>query len=102
MATIYKRGSKWRAQIRRKWHPAQSEDFQSKAESKAWAKRVEGRMDSGARQEREANGASSLRPPVKPMPLSEALKLYLRTITPTKRGAKQERSRSQWLAPESL
>jgi integrase len=71
-----------RVQVRRKGQPIQSRDFPSKTEAKAWARTVEGR---------------TYRQPINTT-LCEALKHYLREITPTKRGAKQERNRIKvWL-----
>jgi hypothetical protein len=92
MATIQKRGNTFRVQIRRKGHPPQTRTSESKADAKAWAKRVEGRIDAKDSYDREPKPAKVS------MTLGEALKRYNREITPTKRGAKQERSRIKaWL-----
>jgi hypothetical protein len=97
MATIIKRGSRYRVQIRRKGHPTQSETFASKADAKAWAKRVEGQIDASAGKRPAATTAEP--EPIKArIKLSEALERYLAEITPTKKGAKQERNRIKaWL-----
>ncbi|MGB5834891.1 MAG: site-specific integrase, partial [Thiohalocapsa sp.] len=45
MATLQKRGDKWRAIIRRQGFPAQSKTFTAKARAERWAREVEGDMD---------------------------------------------------------
>jgi integrase len=47
MATILKRGSRWRVQIRRQGQRALSKSFPSKAEAAAWARETESRIDRG-------------------------------------------------------
>jgi integrase len=42
MASIIKIGDKWRAQVRRKGHPAQTKTFSTKALAQHWAKTLEG------------------------------------------------------------
>lgn len=44
MASIYRLGSSWRAQVRLKGKPAQSQVFSTKAEAVAWAREVEGAL----------------------------------------------------------
>lgn len=44
MASIYRLGTKWRAQVRLKGKPAQSEVFATKAEAVAWTRTVEGAL----------------------------------------------------------
>src|SRR5690554_4656205 len=48
MATIQKRGSRWRAIVRKKGFPAQSKSFQTKARAVAWARSLEEQIESGA------------------------------------------------------
>jgi len=97
MPTIIKRGSRYRVQIRRKGHPTQSETFASKADAKAWAKRIEGQMDAKAGNHQPAIPTEP-EPAKVSMTLGEALKLYLGDITPTKKGSKQETNRiTAWL-----
>lgn len=48
MAAISKVGSKWRAQVRRKGHPARSKMFGTKARAEAWARSVESSIESGS------------------------------------------------------
>jgi integrase len=47
MATIVKRGTRWRAQVRRVGHSPVSQSFASKSEAAAWARTVETRLDRG-------------------------------------------------------
>lgn len=47
MASIRKIGEKWRAQVRRKGHPAQSKMFSTKARAEAWARAIESSIESG-------------------------------------------------------
>ena len=47
MATILKRGSRWRAQIRRQGQRALSKSFANKTEAAAWAREIESKIDRG-------------------------------------------------------
>lgn len=47
MATIVKRGPRWRAQVRRIGQPSLSKSFASRADAAAWARDVEHRIDRG-------------------------------------------------------
>lgn len=47
MATFQKRGSRWRAIVRKTGYPAQSKSFPTKAQAQAWAKSIESQIDSG-------------------------------------------------------
>lgn len=47
MATFIKRGSKWRAEIRRKGHPSQSATFETKRDAKDWADEQERKLRRG-------------------------------------------------------
>lgn len=49
MATILKRGARWRAQVRRNGCEPLSKTFGSKAEASAWARDTESRLDRGER-----------------------------------------------------
>lgn len=44
MASIYRLGTKWRAQVRLKGKPSQSEVFDTRQEAVVWARRLEGAM----------------------------------------------------------
>lgn len=45
MATFQKRGTRWRAIVRKQGHPAQSRSFSTKARAQAWAKQVENDLE---------------------------------------------------------
>ncbi len=47
MASIIQVEGKWRAQVRRKGHPAKCRTFKTKAQAEAWARQVEGEIDRG-------------------------------------------------------
>jgi hypothetical protein len=47
MATITKRGNRWRAQVRRIGRSPLSQAFASKAEASVWARETESKMDKG-------------------------------------------------------
>jgi integrase len=47
MATIVKRGDRWRAQVRRTGQPALSKTFASRTDAAAWARDMEHRLDRG-------------------------------------------------------
>ena len=82
MATFDKRGDlQWRARVRRRGYPVQSETFNNRAEAEAWARQLESEMERGVFVSRtEAENTS----------LDEALKRYAEEITPRKRGAARE------------
>ena len=48
MAPIKQRGTQWRARVTRKNFPIQRKTFPTKTLAKAWARRLEHQMDSGA------------------------------------------------------
>lgn len=84
MASLQKRGSTWRAQIRRKGYPAITRTFTSKAKAEFWIRETEGEMDRGNYIDRSEAEATTLK---------QALQRYLKEITPHKKGAKQETNR---------
>lgn len=47
MATYQKRGSRWRAIVRKKGYPVQSKSFATKARAQAWAAQVERDLEAG-------------------------------------------------------
>jgi len=51
MASIIQIKGRWRAQVRRKGHPAYTETFGTKAEAERWARNVESQIDAGRRPE---------------------------------------------------
>jgi integrase len=89
MAYYEKRGSAWRAQIRRKGHPTLSATFDTKAEAQRWAAEIEGDMS----RSRFVDTRAAMR-----TTLSKALQQYDREVTEHKKGADQERTRiKRWL-----
>jgi integrase len=47
MATIIKRGPRWRAQVRRQGHPPLSRSFATRADAASWARDMEHKIDRG-------------------------------------------------------
>jgi len=47
MATIVKRGPRWRAQVRRTGHSTLSKTFTARADAMAWARDIEAKIDKG-------------------------------------------------------
>lgn len=88
MATYTKRGTAWKAQIRRKGYPPMSATFDTKAEAKKWAEGIEGDM---ARSKYVDNSKAN------ETTLATALEKYQK-ISDKKKGAKQEAVRiKRWL-----
>ncbi|MBD9675575.1 site-specific integrase [Pseudomonas sp. PDM18] len=89
MAYYEKRGSAWRAQIRRKGHPTLTATFDTKAEAQRWAAEIEGDMS----RSRFVDTRAAMR-----TTLGKALKQYQEEVTEHKKGAAQERVRiARWL-----
>ncbi|MES9820094.1 MAG: site-specific integrase, partial [Candidatus Thiodiazotropha sp.] len=79
MATITKRSSgRWKAVVRRKGWPTTVKTFRVKKDAEDWARSVEDEMARGVFVSRRAAETTTVK---------EALDLYLREITPTKKGA---------------
>jgi hypothetical protein len=89
-ASITRRGdSKWRVQVRRNGLPPQYKTFETHADARRWAERLEGRI---------ASDDFIDLTEAKRTTLGEALERYLAEVTPAKKGAKQETNRIQaWL-----
>ncbi len=84
MATLQKRGKVWRAQIRRNGYPPITRSFDTKADAQVWAREIERDMDRGSYIDRTEAESTTLK---------QALKHYLKEITPAKKGAQQETNR---------
>lgn len=85
MATISQRGPyQWQAKIRRRGFPSQSKTFETKKDAERWARDIESKMDRRAFVPLGDAEKTTLR---------EALERYLKEVTPTKKGAKQEANR---------
>ncbi|WP_428622205.1 site-specific integrase [Sedimenticola sp.] len=79
MATITKTSAgKWKAVVRRKGWPTASKTFRVKRDAQDWARGVEDEM---------LRGVFISRRPAESMTVKQALGLYLREVTPTKKGA---------------
>jgi len=84
MASIEKRGKRWRAKVRREGYPPISKTFGTKAEAQTWARQQESRMDTDSWQDtREAASTT----------LEEALGRYEREVIKRKKSPAKERSR---------
>ncbi len=57
MASITKRGNKWRVKITKKNYPLESRTFKTQAAAKAWALRVEASMVDGSYIDTRASGS---------------------------------------------
>lgn len=94
MAAITKRGPyQYQAIIRRKGFPSQTKTFESRMDAEAWARSIESKMDDNSFRDRR----SLVR-----MTLHDALERYVSQVTPTKRGASQERQRIRQLQRHPL
>ncbi|MGD9787571.1 MAG: hypothetical protein AB7U30_06420 [Sulfuricellaceae bacterium] len=89
MASITKRGSYWRAQVRRKGYPLQFHTFDTKAQAEAWVRQIENEMDRGIFVSRAEAERTTL---------AEALERYWQEVASQKRHPDQERRRiNHWL-----
>jgi len=91
MATIKKRGEfQWRAQIRRKGHPALSKTFETRADAEDWARDIERDMRRGLFIDRRESETTTL---------LEMLKKYEEEVTPRKKSKDREKTRiARWKA----
>lgn len=82
MATLRKRGCRWQVQIRRKDAPHISRSFASKRDAAAWARQMEVDAD---RKHLRADPRE-----LEKIRLSDLVKRYRDTVTPTKKGFERE------------
>lgn len=88
MATIRKHRNKFQAIVRRKGFPPQSKSFTRRADAVAWASITESEMERSEFVDRSEADR---------MTFKDALEKYQDSVTPRKKGAKQERVRiSYW------
>jgi integrase len=94
MAAFEQRASGWwQAKVRRRGLPAQSKTFERKADAEAWARDIENQIDRGIFVSRsEAENTT----------LADALARYEREVTPSKKGAAQEKYRINALRNTAL
>jgi integrase len=80
MASIQRRGSVWRAVIRRTGHPTQVKSFPLKSAAEAWARKLEREMDAAEFVDRRSckDTARSI------------MERYRQQVSPTKKGARWE------------
>jgi integrase len=89
MAAIFKRGNKWRVQVRLNGQKAKTKTFDTHDEAQRWARQIEGVLTSD-----DFVDLSEARRTT----LAEALNRYLTEVTPTKKGAEIEGYRiGKWL-----
>jgi len=82
MASVRKHGDKWQARIQRRGQPSISKSFNNKADALKWARNTESQIDLGTLAPKQA------------MPrLSRILERYLEEVSPSKKGALQEKYR---------
>ncbi len=80
MATIIKNGKRWRAQVR-KFGVSKSATFLTQADAKKWAEMLEKQLESGKYNE------------IPDITLDELIDKYLKEVTVTKQGKREERIR---------
>jgi len=91
MATFRKRNDKWQARIQRRGQTALAKSFHNKADAIKWARNVESQLDLGTLAPKQTI------PRLMPM-----LERYVEEVTPTKKGAPQERYRAAQLKKTKL
>lgn len=83
MATFRKRNDKWQARVQRSGQGSIAKSFNNKADALRWARNVESQLDLGVLAHRQM------------MPrLMTMVDRYVQEVTPTKKGASQERYRA--------
>jgi len=91
MSSIRKRDDKWQARVHRKEHKPVVQSFNTKADAIKWARNVESQLDLG------------ILAPKQTMPrLMPMVERYVEEVTPTKKGAPQERYRAAQLKRTKL
>jgi len=91
MATIVKRGPRrWQAKVRRRGHPTQCRTFLTRAEAERWAMSLESDIIRGRYGPSDYEAERTT--------LRELIERYIREVTPTKKGWRQEELRlRRWL-----
>ena len=84
MATIRRRGGSYQVQIRRDGHPPISKSFRSKAEALSWSRETESSIEKGGKAAHKHKAS---------LTVGDLLRRYEQTVTPSKRGARFEKSR---------
>lgn len=81
MASIRKRGNAWQARVRRSGFPDEAQSFNTRQEAQQWVRQIEGSMDEGRYVSHSQLGN---------ILFGELISRYIKTVTPTKRGASEE------------
>ncbi len=81
MATFRQREGKWQVSIRRKGHKPVHQSFKTKQEAEKWARSIESEMDKGSYVDLSIAEKTTFR---------EIIERYMREVTPTMRGAKED------------
>lgn len=92
MASIRQRGDKWQCRIQRQDFPVVSKTFLAKEDAQRWARGIERQMDLGEFSPPESVTAT----------LAELLTRYEKEVTPSKRGATQEKYRLSVLRADKI
>jgi hypothetical protein len=93
-ATIRKRGTKWRAQVRRQGHPAVTRSFLLKADAEAWARQKEAELEQGE--------LPVDRGALRSLTLGALLERYEAEVSPTKKGCESEGYRLRAMRARSI
>lgn len=90
MGTVYRRGQKWQAQIKRRGYPVVSKAFITKAAARAWMQEEEARLLAGV----QGRGV--------PFTLGDAFTRYAAEVSPKHKGEKWEKIRLTMLGRDPL
>lgn len=93
MATVRQRGDKWQCRVQRHEYKEVSKSFATKEDALRWARGIERLMDLGQ---------YSLSEPIDTTTLSDLISRYLIEVTPSKKGAAQERYRLSVLKADKI
>ena len=91
MATIRKRNDKWQARVQRSGQTSIAKSFNTKADAIKWSRNIESQLDLGTLAPKQTM------PRLRPM-----LERYVYEVTPSKKGASQERYRAAQMMKTKL
>ncbi|PHP65885.1 integrase [Zhengella mangrovi] len=94
MATIRRLRGRWQAQVRRRGMKPRAKSFDTKTEAERWARDLESQAD--------RFGAAPDTRILESTTVKQLLLRYRDEVTPSKRGAEQERQRLNWLCHQDL
>lgn len=81
MASIRKRGDGWQVRVRQRGYPDEVKTFPTKSEAESWARSIEVKMDRGQFVSRSESEQTTF---------GDVVRRYMETVTPCKRGKKEE------------